>query len=82
MTYRIVFKILQVNTCAGNAAVVVGDARVTGWDGSLKNNTGQGAVYGHYNWELANVNLNLDDDIWVDGLMNDADWKPSWRVFP
>ncbi|RIV17325.1 hypothetical protein D2Q93_15515 [Alicyclobacillaceae bacterium I2511] len=80
MTYRIVFKALQINASNANAAVVIGDARVAGWDGSIKYNAGQGAVYGHHNLNLASLNLNLDTDRWLDSPIVDADCKATWRL--
>jgi len=65
---------INVNRIEHNSSIFVGKAHVNGMDANQKANTSQGAVLGHNNQQLSNLNLNNDQDM-VDTTIDDRDIK-------
>lgn len=78
MPCYISFRGINVSTSAQNAGVFVGDISIPGWDANLKINSAHSSIYGFSNLEARTVNVTVDSQELVDGLINDQDVKPVW----
>jgi hypothetical protein len=67
---------LNVNTPQQNAAVIVGDTVMTGWDANQKFNAGHGGFFGWLNYSISTISITNDNFEFADGNINDADAKP------
>lgn len=78
MSCYITFRGINVNVSSQNAGVFVGDIRIPGWDSNQKVNSAHAAIYGFSNLEATTVNVTVDSQELVDGMINDQDIKPVW----
>ena len=58
-----------------NAGLFLGEGNVGGWDANRKMSQAYSGVYGFFNLLPAHVNINLDNFEFIDGAINDSDWK-------
>ncbi|MCF8565410.1 hypothetical protein LLE49_11850 [Alicyclobacillus tolerans] len=78
MPYFVSFGSVNVNTPQQNGGVFVGNINMTGMDSHVKSNGGHAAIYGSGNLEAQTVNMTVDNQELVDGVINDQDFKPVW----
>ncbi|QSO50245.1 hypothetical protein JZ785_14860 [Alicyclobacillus curvatus] len=75
---KTVISFSQINVNAGtqNSGVFIGKTRIPGWDASHKSNAGHAGIFGFSNFESSTVNMTMDGQELVDGIINDQDIKP------
>nr|WP_249226877.1 hypothetical protein [Alicyclobacillus mengziensis] len=76
--YFVSFGAINVNSSQQNGGVFVGDINMTGFDAHVKSNGGHASVYGCSNLEGRTVNMVVDNQEILDGVINDQDYKPVW----
>lgn len=72
------FRAINVNSPQQNSGVFIGEVNITGWDANVKANAAHASVYGFSNLEAATINATMDGQEFLDGTMNDWDYKPTW----
>ncbi len=80
MPCYITFRGINVNATSQNAGIFVGDISVPGWDANQKTNSAHAAIYGSANIEAKTVNVTVDGQEFIDGVINDQDVKPVWGM--
>ncbi|GMA65309.1 hypothetical protein NZD89_07665 [Alicyclobacillus fastidiosus] len=80
MSCHISFRTINVNAPTQNSGVFVGDINIPGWDANQKYNSAHASIYGFSNIEAATVNVIMDGQEVVDGVINDQDVKPVWGM--
>ena len=78
MPFYISFRGINVNSSSQNAGVFVGDISIPGWDANQKTNSAHASIYGFSNIEFTTVNITMDSQELMDGIINDQDFKPVW----
>ncbi|MCF8567595.1 hypothetical protein LLE49_23010 [Alicyclobacillus tolerans] len=69
---------LAINTPQQNAGTFIGQYNMGGWDANMKTNYGHGATLGFFNVIPFQFNINVDNFEFVDGMINDQDFKPQF----
>lgn len=67
---------ININCPQQNAGVFIGEINCGGWDANQKQNQGFGALNGLFNFVCFQSAYLYDNFELIDGLMNDADFKP------
>ncbi|MCL6454725.1 MAG: hypothetical protein K6T78_14055 [Alicyclobacillus sp.] len=77
MPALIAFGVINQNTPQQNAGLFVGEGNVGGWDANMKMSLAEGGCFGFFNVFPVNANLNFDNFEFIDGAINDADYKAT-----